>query len=535
MNFPTSLRRRFIATMATTFAIVLAALVYLFQYIMLPTLTLEEDHNARISLNHVQNIIDDELYSLALTTKSWATWDDAFAFMQGIKQDFPQRFITPELFQELGLSLVVFTDKTDMVSWVAGFDPVTGSFTSCHIPAGKCAWSFALVKTLQSAMPRRDLMLMRRSQLITSPTLAMISQWPILHGDGSGPVAGRLTMVKAINEHWMTALRQKTGFDVTLSDSQVPVRKDADQIEVKRMDTSHLRATRLQPAPPFGHQLLTEIKLPRDRLHDGIATYYIALFAIVGLLGLTLAVSLATFQRLVLNPITKLTAYAQQLHQQKDDIETPTDLLARHDELGTMAREFQYLINYHDDRAASLKALTYKDALTGLGNRRLLDERLPQILSLTHRLEYPVALIMIDVDHFKAYNDCYGHPEGDRCLKALAETLSDLFQRESDLIARIGGEEFVIVLPDVDPERAIEIASGVRTAIEAQCIPHECSPTHCYVTISVGVAISWPSHNRTLGADELIKQADQALYDAKRIGRNTIGYAHSLAELATPA
>lgn len=529
MRASSSLRRRFIAILGLTFLIVLAALGYLFQYVMLPTLTLEEDHNARLSLERVQADLDRQLHELEIVTKNWALWDEAYAFMRGENPHFVEQFITPALFDDVDLSLLMLTDSTDMVRWVAGIDPASGAFTSCPAASGACAWAHPMVKSLQAATPRtNDALLLRRSKLITAPRLTMISQCAIFHSDGSGPIAGRLTMARFITPAWLARLRQHTGLDVTLRDDPSPALYDGVQVEVQRIDGRQLRATMRQPAPPFGHQLITEILLPRDRLNDGVATYYLALVAIVGLLVVVLLVALTSFQRMVLTPISRLTAYAQSLHRQQANVAAPLELLERDDEIGTMAREFQYLIDYQDERAANLKALTYTDALTGLGNRRLLDERLPQMLSLTHRLERPVTLIMLDVDHFKAYNDFYGHPEGDRCLKMLAETLRDLFQRESDLIARVGGEEFVIVLPDVDPERAMEVASGVRTAIEAQCIPHERSPTNRHITVSVGVAISWPS--RQLNAAALIEQADRALYDAKRTGRNTVGYAYPLAE-----
>ena len=166
-----------------------------------------------------------------------------------------------------------------------------------------------------------------------------------------------------------------------------------------------------------------------------------------------------------------------------------------------------------------LAELSISDPLTGLSNRRKLDESLLSEWKRTRRYARPIALMMIDVDQFKKYNDLYGHPAGDECLRKIAGILRSAARRDSDICARYGGEEFCIVLSETEAAEAQNIGEIVRRGVEALRIPHEGVPTGC-VTISVGVAVAVPGADN--GADELLQLADKALYHAKENGRNRV-------------
>lgn len=164
--------------------------------------------------------------------------------------------------------------------------------------------------------------------------------------------------------------------------------------------------------------------------------------------------------------------------------------------------------------------LSSKDGLTGIANRRIFDETLEKEWRACQREQAPLSLIMFDIDHFKLYNDTYGHGRGDECLKQIAAAAEQVVQRPNDLVARYGGEEFVIVLPNTDETGAFLIAEHVRSCIESLQIPHANSPVSSVVTSSVGVATCTPS--ATKSTEALLKRADQALYAAKNNGRNQV-------------
>ena len=167
-----------------------------------------------------------------------------------------------------------------------------------------------------------------------------------------------------------------------------------------------------------------------------------------------------------------------------------------------------------------LSRLSFLDALTGLANRRRFDEALDEEWRRARRFGSPLALVMADVDAFKAFNDALGHPQGDRCLAAIAEVFLRSTRRAGDLAARYGGEEFAVLLPGLEWSSAEVFAEELRHAVESLAIPHPASPTGPVVTVSLGVAVCLPSPG--LQASSLVDDADAALYRAKKAGRNRI-------------
>lgn len=160
------------------------------------------------------------------------------------------------------------------------------------------------------------------------------------------------------------------------------------------------------------------------------------------------------------------------------------------------------------------------DGLTGISNRRHLETRLGQEWDRCQRHGRPLSLVMIDVDHFKSFNDHYGHGHGDDCLRHVAMALSACNRRSGDLLARYGGEEFMALLPDTTAEQAARTAEELRKAVQSLGIAHHYSSSAATVTASLGVATVVPSKRST--ADQLMEEADKALYLAKRAGRNCV-------------
>ena len=166
-----------------------------------------------------------------------------------------------------------------------------------------------------------------------------------------------------------------------------------------------------------------------------------------------------------------------------------------------------------------LQLLSATDGLTGLSNRRMFDELSLREWRRCERMKKPFSLVMIDVDHFKLYNDHYGHQAGDECLKAVAQQMQRAAPRASDVAARYGGEEFVFVLGETDIDGAKWVANHVRQRISELQIGHTGSSLH-HVTVSCGVASVLPSDHNSL--ETLLQTADFALYQAKEQGRNRV-------------
>jgi len=182
-------------------------------------------------------------------------------------------------------------------------------------------------------------------------------------------------------------------------------------------------------------------------------------------------------------------------------------------------KELEKLKQQLEEQNAQLEQMSVRDGLTGVANRRHFDDRLDRAWRRSLREGSPLSLVMIDVDHFKLYNDLFGHPGGDDCLRAVAKTLAAQIQRPDDLIARYGGEEFAAILPVTDGAGAGHIAEQMRAAVSALQMAHPRSSTG-HVTISVGVGTMRASSSETMNA--LIELADSRLYEAKRGGRDRV-------------
>jgi len=191
-------------------------------------------------------------------------------------------------------------------------------------------------------------------------------------------------------------------------------------------------------------------------------------------------------------------------------------LRERHRELEALVDQRTQALLAANDK---LEALSNTDGLTGIANRRSFDTGLAQEWKRAQRTGSSLALLVIDVDRFKHFNDRYGHLAGDDCLRALGKALGETGRRAGDLVARYGGEEFVVMLPGAKLPDVLERARHIQQAIRSLAIAHAGTPA-AIVTVSIGVAVRIPSPQQP--ADDLVQRADQALYQAKRNGRNRV-------------
>jgi diguanylate cyclase (GGDEF)-like protein len=188
-----------------------------------------------------------------------------------------------------------------------------------------------------------------------------------------------------------------------------------------------------------------------------------------------------------------------------------------YDESGELLAAVETLrdITVQKQAQLALEALASSDGLTGLANRRMLDQHLEAECRRARRSLMAVSLLMIDIDHFKNYNDAAGHQRGDQCLRQVGKVIASQMLRSGDFAARYGGEEFAVILPSTAIDGALTVADRILTAMKAASLPHPASPAANHVTLSISAAC-------THGGDplELIAAADAALYRAKREGRN---------------
>ena len=243
---------------------------------------------------------------------------------------------------------------------------------------------------------------------------------------------------------------------------------------------------------------------------------FVCLFVLLG--------ALVAAEKLIIHPIDIMAATAKRFGQgdwsaRVSRASLPAEFIPLAHTLNAMAaqlgqRERELVAS--NDRLTVIASI---DMLSGLANRRGFQSRLDFEWMKAQQYDSELSLLMIDVDHFKLYNDTYGHPEGDTCLTRLGETLSGIAAETMGFAGRYGGEEFCLLLPNTASHRAVEIGETVRAAVQALAMPH-CTSSYQTVTVSVGVAASRP--NAGLQPGDLIEAADAALYAAKHRGRNTV-------------
>ncbi|RMG58334.1 MAG: diguanylate cyclase [Deltaproteobacteria bacterium] len=203
-----------------------------------------------------------------------------------------------------------------------------------------------------------------------------------------------------------------------------------------------------------------------------------------------------------------------QLYEQKRELKEKTEELERKiSELEETKRKLEELNRKLED-------LSSLDGLTGIPNRRRFDELLEMEWKRSARNGTWISLCMLDIDHFKSFNDNYGHLEGDECLKKVAAVLKRGIWRPADVVARFGGEEFAVILPETDLEGASVVGRRLREDVEREKIPHRYSSVSDVVTVSVGVAGCIPPPGSL--PSRLIEEADRMLYEAKKSGRNRV-------------
>jgi diguanylate cyclase (GGDEF)-like protein/PAS domain S-box-containing protein len=212
-----------------------------------------------------------------------------------------------------------------------------------------------------------------------------------------------------------------------------------------------------------------------------------------------------------------------------------THVMGTHSDVSERVRAEQRLLEKQrqlEKTKRVLEGLALKDGLTGLYNRRHFSEQLAREWNRARREHLPLSLFMIDIDHFKRFNDTYGHLAGDQCIKLVAETIKRCFARGSDLVARYGGEEFVTLAAGVDRRQARERAELLREAIR-EITGERNGRAAQLVTVSVGLATMTPDER--LAPEDIVEAADRALYQAKRQGRDRVVASPAMRALATAA
>lgn len=358
---------------------------------------------------------------------------------------------------------------------------------------------------------RLERMLRLNHQLTDMLTIAVLEQNPL-----------RASTYNTVNNELNQTILEVSQLTRSLALSQEIVALNADQSELRQLEQRAIAWMQADAWAPARELLFDDDYLMARKIYE------IDTETAVGALSQELSEVARQFERwrhIMLGLLLWVGgAYSRRLQQELDE-----QVRLR----GEITQANQGLEAKVAERTAELQAanqqlevLSNTDGLTGLSNRHKFDQVWAQEWQRAVRQGLPLAVVMIDVDHFKLYNDQFGHPAGDECLRRVAAVLAHSVRRAGELAARYGGEEFVVVLPGLDANGALQEAERIRTEVSALGIPHTGSSAGAVVTVSLGVASRVPQ--REEGLYLLLQEADDALYQAKHGGRNRVGLASGI-------
>lgn len=504
--------------------ITLAAIFALFvieRFIVMPRLVSQEDQLAHAELDRARAALENSHLYLAAQARDWAHWDDTYDFVQGYRPAYAQTNFSRDMYDDFEYQLTVFFNSDGGLIWMAGIDPEADEYGACGELTGPCAWAKQTVQQVREWLPPPQAPV--RNIHLLEPIPALVSIAPVLRTDGSGPGRGWVAKVRFVDRVLESTLEQQLSLPVALTVKLEP--EGQEQLPSIRREAEFLWVEGPLSHAESGPVVHLSTRIPRQDFLTQVRVFRYGLLWTGALLISVIGLVLLLLFRQVLQPLSLFTRFIS--HSKKPagqrryltNTDVPDRLLDRSDEIGTLARHLKAMLEEQNAQSRKLLKLSMQDPLTSLPNRRAFDSRLEQ--TLNKPALQSLAVLMIDIDHFKLYNDHYGHPAGDACLIQVAACLQDSVEGSGTVVARTGGEEFSVLMPGATEHQAEQTAERLRTAIADLGIPHAASPTADSITLSIGVAFHGAGAGRP-SRIKLMKQADDALYEAKRSGRNRV-------------
>ena len=514
------IRFKLLLAFLLSFALVGAVSLYVLQLRLQAEFHALEQTEVKAALSRATAVSEAMPASLRGITYDWAVWSEMYAFALRPKQLTAWAADNIDASTALGVDMSFFE--------VLGVD----ANVILAIQSGKDGAHFSLDESVRRLLVQRYAGSNAPARCFFMPISerhALVCAAGIRQSNGSGSFVGVLAAARVFSDQRMADWQSKIGFpsrlvhvndmpsgvnwtQTGLADADIGLGKVAQLTEV---DTQVLYL----PLRGFADQpdLSLELRVPRA-IHAQSATLNRYVLAQTLLTSFVTAMLLALVVHWLL--IKRLRSFHSQLSGvAAGGVWNRRVSVGGGDEVGSLAAEVNVLLTVIETQVKELTIQSMTDPLTGLPNRRAFDLRMALEFSRSQRegQVQTLALLLIDVDFFKRYNDHYGHPQGDLALQALAQVLSTVSTRAIDLAARIGGEEFVLMLTATSKEGAHKMAQRIQQLLADSALPHAASAVSPWLTVSMGIALC-DSQDESPSA--LLSRADRALYQAKATGRN---------------
>jgi diguanylate cyclase (GGDEF)-like protein len=490
---------------------------------LLPTFERMESDVALESAWRVISGFELQMSSLADMNRDWAIWDELYFHLQRPDPVFERSNIGAEAMQSVKYHAVLFLDQKNRVA----------GFGSRAFSSGTQAQAHDLAAPLVESLTRSPMQPQRTECGLArvAHSLSVVCWTGILRSNGQGPMMGTVVMARELDADSLKVIARYAGANFTLeqlginhtpapaglawelpalqylSNTQLPAQFSANAIAMQYL----LQDVNEKPLA------WVRINMRRELMAHGRDVIQDVLLQLATVALVTGLVLLLTVHWWLVRPVSRLRRAVAKISATKRwDKELVVD---RPDEIGELTQGINSLLSVLRKQMDALEETSSTDALTGIANRRRFDLRLDEELARLGRRTGSLSLLLVDIDHFKRYNDRYGHPQGDVVLRQFGAVLGASC-RQQDLPARVGGEEFALILPDTDEAGAMAMANKIMEALAALGLHHDTSPAASVVTVSMG-SVTWPVAQEG-GSVTLYAQADKALYAAKNLGRNRV-------------
>jgi diguanylate cyclase (GGDEF)-like protein len=522
-----NLRWKIIAFLIGTLSVLSYGSVAFLQRQLMSEALIREGVEAEKDMRRLLLALDHQVDGLRVVLGSWANFTGLY--QHAVKPD--AEFRREEL-SDVSMRAAHF-------DWISLMDPRGRIFEHAEVPRADGSKPVLPLFTGERSSDVQEFSAMVLASgsgcgiVAVSTTLAFVCYAPLLTSDAQGPSRGTVLIGRYVTEATLDVVRRETELRFDLPQPTAPLPQTGakpayasaiargDLARVALPETLELRL----PVVGLAGRHIADVQLhwARSSLARMQAAQNNIVLTVLSMIAVTGIAVVLIVDRLVVRRLQRLQEeLGRILENEKWD---GTITTTGSDEISRLAGFARSMMDVIRDKVGALRTETQTDAMTGLANRRLFEERLQLALKLRHRHHRDGALLLFDVDYFKRYNDCYGHPAGDAVLVQVAQCLKGLASRPGDLAARLGGEEFALLLEDTSADGARNRADQVREALLDLAIAHTGSPDHGIVTLSCGVAMLSDQDSR----DSVYARADAALYLAKEAGRNQV------AEAAAPS
>lgn len=521
-------KRLLLAFTAACIAILLAQTI-IRQLWILPTFEAMTKQNDSIDIQRVESQLQQEIDALSKMVFDSSAWDTMYvAAYERDTQWFNDDYVIADALQRLDVNGWYLYDTQANI--IGG-----GSFNNDYLTySPKILETSHLLKendliVLSDDIANSQSALVHKVRFITidkSPVLTIA--YNVTKSDGSGKFVGTLLLWSFIDEGFVENLTPGLANDIRFYGTD-EVFKYKDHLTRVFGDnrsvmgaSQHNRRLYLGVNDQKGNLLFVLSIKSRERTYDR-SLFDSSLITGLFISGSVFILFYLYINQQVLKPLRKLytlvnSAISNNDFSARDEYYGDNEL----HQLGRGMNELFTLIeNQREEiflRHEKLNHISNTDSMTELANRRALDKQFAKLASDAVSAKQPISLIVADIDHFKLYNDFYGHDQGDKALCEVANLLKDNTNPDNHFVARYGGEEFVIVLSNTDKQEALKVAETLRNAVESAHITHQGREDLSYVTLSIGIASK--ATNEAFDSDSLFKIADNALYKAKKQGRN---------------